>query len=94
MSISRINTFHAKEEKENGLKQFLMTLIPYIKASPGCVSCEVLQSENDPRRLIVLEVWESKESHQASVQNIPVKDLQSVITLLESPPMGEYFHTS
>ena len=91
MSISRINAFLAKDETITELKQFLSTLTPIISATPGCISCQLLQSELDLKKFLILEVWESKEAHQSSVKNIPVKDLQTVIGLLASPPTGEYF---
>jgi len=40
----------------------------------------------------VLEVWESIEAHQASVQDIPPESLAEVMALLDGPPAGAYYH--
>jgi quinol monooxygenase YgiN len=91
MSITRINNFRAKEGKADALRTFLTPLIPAIAATTGCRSCQLLQSHDNPTRVVVIEVWESIEAHQASVQNIPPEALAEVMTLLDGMPVGEYY---
>ncbi len=92
MSITRINEFQAKDEQANALRSFLTRLIPTIAAIPGCQSCQLLQHHDEPSRFIVLEVWDSIEAHQASVKDIPPESLAEVMTLLDGPPAGAYYH--
>lgn len=61
-------------------------------SSDGCQSCRLVQSDDDPARFIVIEVWDSIAAHQASVTDIPPDALASVAALLDGPPRGEYFH--
>ncbi len=91
MRVVRMNAFMAKEETVGELREFLNSIIPYIEGSTGCLSCRLLHSQEDPKRFVVIEEWESKEAHQASAQNIPVKDVEHVINLLAAPPGGEYY---
>ncbi len=50
---------------------------------PGCLSYIVGLSETDPDVIWVTEVWESKESHAASLQIPEVKDsISGVLPLL------------
>lgn len=92
MSVTRINDFRAKEGKADALRALLGQVIPSIASSPGCVSCKLLQSEDNPARLVVLEVWDSIESHKAAVKDIPPDAFATVMELLDGRPSGEYFH--
>ena len=63
MSISRIGEVQAKPELVNELREFLFSIIPGIQASEGCESVQLYQSEDDPSRFLMIEVWDSVESH-------------------------------
>ena len=92
MSVTRINDFRAKEGKAGALLAFLGQIIPSITSSKGCLSCKLLQSQDNPARFVVLEVWDSIESHKAAVKDIPPDAFATVMELLDGRPSGEYFH--
>jgi quinol monooxygenase YgiN len=91
MSISRIGEMQAKPELINELREFLLSIIPGIQASTGCESVQLYQSEDDPSRFLMIEVWDGVESHRASVKNIPPEKLGEIRPLLATPPSGNYF---
>jgi len=91
MSISRIGQTQAKEETIEALRDFLLSIIPIIKSSHGCESVTLFQSQEDPTRFTMIEVWDSIESHQASVENIPPEMLGEIRPLLAGAPSGGYF---
>jgi quinol monooxygenase YgiN len=91
MSITRIGEVQAKSETIDDLRDFLLSIIPLIKASEGCEDCQLYQSQLDAAKFIMFEVWESIESHQASVKNIPAELLNQIGPLLGQPPTGGYF---
>lgn len=91
MSIARIGETQAKEGLEEELRDFLISIIPGIKSSGGCESVHLCQSEADPSRFMMVEVWDSVESHQASVKNIPAEKLGEIRPLLATSPSGSYF---
>lgn len=91
MSITRIGETQAKPELTEALRDFLVSIIPMIKSSEGCESVQLYQSQDDPTRFIVIEIWDSIESHRASVKNIPPEMLADIRPLLASPPSGSYF---
>jgi len=91
MSIYRIGETQAKAETTEALRDFLMLIMPIIKASRGCGSVTLYQSQNDPTKFTMIEVWDSLESHQASVKNIPPEMLAEIRPLLASAPSGSYF---
>src|SRR5215213_7041983 len=92
MSISRIGEFQAKEGSMEELREFLTSIMPGIKASEGCESVQLYQSQEDPSRFTMIEVWDSIESHQASVRNIPIEKLGEIRQYLASSPSGGYFN--
>jgi quinol monooxygenase YgiN len=91
MSIFRIGETQAKPDSIEELREFLMSIMPGIKASPGCESVQLYQSQADPTKFTMIEVWESMESHQASVKEIPPELLAKIRPLLAAAPSGSYF---
>ena len=92
MSISRIGETQAKPESIKALRDFLISIMPGIQSSQGCESVTLYQSQDDPTRFTMIEVWDSIESHRASVKNIPPEMLAEIRSLLASPPSGSYYN--
>lgn len=91
MSIYRIGETQAKPESMESLRDFLISIMPGIKESQGCTSVQLYQSHDDPTRFTMIEVWDSLESHRASVKEIPPEMIAQIRPLLASPPTGMYF---
>jgi heme oxygenase (mycobilin-producing) len=91
MSIYRIGETQAKPESSERLRDFLHSIMDGIKSSQGCESVHLYQSESDPTKFTIIEVWDSIESHQASVKNIPPEKLGEIMPLLASSPTGSYY---
>ncbi len=91
MSISRIGEFQAKQESIEALRDFLISIMDGIKSSQGCESVQLYQSQDDRTKFTIIEVWDSLESHQMSVKNIPPEKLAGIRPLLASAPSGNYF---
>jgi quinol monooxygenase YgiN len=91
MSIYRIGEVQAKKGLVEELLQFLISITPGIESSQGCESVHLYQSEADPSKFMMIEVWDSVDSHQASVRNIPPEKLGEIKPLLATSPSGSYF---
>jgi quinol monooxygenase YgiN len=91
MSIARIGETQAKAGMQTALRDFLVSILPLILSSRGCLSCELFQDQEDPAKFILVEVWESVEAHQASVKNIPAEKIGEIIPLLAGSPSGRYY---
>jgi quinol monooxygenase YgiN len=91
MSIARIGNFTGVPGQTDELKGFLFSIIPMIKSSSGCESVQLYQNQEDPARFTMIEIWDSIESHQASVKNIPPEKLDEIRPLLGSSPSGSYY---
>jgi quinol monooxygenase YgiN len=91
MSVSRIGEFHAATNQVDALRDFLKSILPIIRSSQGCVSCQLLQDQEDAAKFVMTEVWDSVEAHQASTKNIPQELLVKIRPLLASAPQGKYW---
>ena len=91
MSVARIGETQAKPETVESLRDFLLSIMPGIKSSQGCESVTLYQSEDDPTKFTMIEIWDSIESHQASVNNIPPELIAQIRPLLASAPSGRYY---
>jgi quinol monooxygenase YgiN len=91
MSVARIGETQAKPETTEALRDFLISIMPGIKSSPGCESITLYQSQEDPTKFSMIEVWDSIESHQASVKNIAPELLAEIRPLLASAARGRYY---
>jgi quinol monooxygenase YgiN len=91
MSITRINEFQARDGQGEVLRDLLAATVPLIESSDGCQSCQILQSLDDPTRVMIIEVWDSVAAHQASLKNIPPGTFKKTTSILAGPPRGEYF---
>ncbi|NVK39112.1 MAG: antibiotic biosynthesis monooxygenase [Gammaproteobacteria bacterium] len=92
MTVTRINEFEAAAGKAEELFQFLMTLKDYIAASKGCELCEVLRKNDNDAVFVVIEKWDSKESHKQSIEAYPQEKMAEAMPLFGLPPKGAYYH--
>lgn len=92
MSIARIGETQARPESIEALREFLRSIMPLIRSAQGCKSVQLFQSHDDPAKFLMVEVWDSVESHQASVKKIPTEKLEQIGSLLAVSPSGSYFH--
>src|SRR5512138_1046677 len=90
MSVYRIGETQAKPDTIEALRDFLISIIPGIKESAGCESVQLFQSSDDQTKFTMIEVWDSVESHTASVKTIPPELLAQIRPLLGAAPSGSY----
>jgi len=91
MPITRINQFEAKGGAEEKLYAFLQSIISVITACPGCISCRLLRSTENPAFLAIIEEWDNIESHRKAASAIPPEKLAEAAVLFAKPPSGTYY---
>jgi quinol monooxygenase YgiN len=92
MAIARIGETQAKPETIEALRDFLFSIMTDIHSSPGCEAVTLYQSQDDPSKFMMIEIWDSLGSHQASVRNIPPDMLAEIRLLLALAPTGSYYN--
>ena len=91
MSIYRIGETQAKPQQVEALREFLMSIMDGIRSSSGCESVQLYQSQDDPTRFTMIEVWDTVNSHQASVKDISPGLIAQIRPMLATAPSGGYF---
>jgi len=66
MSITSITRFHAAEGQEAKLLELQSEGRRRMLAAEGCESFEILCDHTDPRSSAFLQVWSSREAHDAA----------------------------
>jgi quinol monooxygenase YgiN len=69
MTITKRVTFIAKEGYEEKMKELLSAMVIPSKAEAGCIFYEIFQYENNRRKFMAVETWESEfalDGHKAS----------------------------
>ena len=62
MTITKSVTFIAKEGSEDKMKELLSAMVLPSKAEDGCLFYEIFQYENDTKRFMAVETWESEKA--------------------------------
>jgi quinol monooxygenase YgiN len=94
MSIRYVGTSIAKAGQSTVLKTLLeQKVMPAVKASAGCLSCQLLQDSKDAHKFIIIEEWESLEALQASIKNISPDEIKQFMELVAESPSGSHYHS-
>lgn len=91
MAVIRINQFEAKAGAEARLHDFLGSVIDLIRHSPGCMSCRLLRSSDNPACLAIIEEWDSIAAHQQAARSIPPAKMAEAMALFARPASGMYY---
>ena len=62
-----------------------------MRASEGCLSCQLFESESDPQKFVVIEAWCSRDAHQAAASRISGDALRRAMTLVADLPRAGYY---
>ena len=92
MSVFRINEFRAREGQGDRLLEALNGYDAIFKFLDGYQSIQVLQSLEEPDRIVVIEKWDSIEANQTAAKKIPVHVFETVMRLSVDSPKGGYYH--
>jgi quinol monooxygenase YgiN len=91
MTVTRINEFHALAGHGDTVRERLQAVLPTISAAPGCRSCQLLQAQDDPTRIMVVEVWDTVDAHMAALTALSPDTFAEIMRLLVTPSTGRYY---
>jgi quinol monooxygenase YgiN len=82
MSIRLLVKFTAVEHQADTLVRILQGAKPMLLSVPGCEAVEVLHGIDDPNKVVLSEVWQSKEIHDrfAATQDGSSTQMAQLIT--------------
>ena len=70
---------------------FLQSVISIITSCAGSISWRRLRSTENPACLVIIEEWDSVESHQLAARAIPPQKLAEAASQFAKPPSGTYY---
>ncbi|MGJ8662997.1 MAG: putative quinol monooxygenase [Marinicella sp.] len=80
-------TLKAVKDKGDYLAQIMLDAAQLIENLPGCQAYIVIRSMSDPDLVLITEIWDCQQTHQASLANKEVASLinstRSLITHME-----------
>jgi quinol monooxygenase YgiN len=65
MSVKVVLEFHLKPDAVGEVKASFREVLPDTRAFKGCENISVMQSQEDPNLLVILEQWDTRESYEA-----------------------------
>jgi quinol monooxygenase YgiN len=87
-AVTFLQEFDARLDRIDELRGVLTTITSTLRSAAECRSCQLLQSEEDPHRFIVLAVWDSREAQEQALHRIPSDGLRKAMTLVADLPRG------
>ena len=80
-------TLKAVKGKGDTLARIMLEAAEIIENLPGCQTYIVIRAMSDPDQVMITEIWDSQQTHQASMANKEVLNLinstRSLITHME-----------
>lgn len=92
MAITVVVNLQAHDGKGNEAFEAIRKTQQYCLSLAGCTGFEVLQSQADQHRFIMIERWKSLEEHKQVLQSLMSSpDTAEVMKLFSAGPNIEYF---
>ncbi|MBU0516260.1 MAG: antibiotic biosynthesis monooxygenase [Proteobacteria bacterium] len=86
-TVRVIALFQAKKGKEEELKELLAGLTGPTRAEAGCIRYELIQQNDDPASLAMVEEWQSPETLGAHSKSEHLAQARGAMAdLLAAPP--------
>jgi quinol monooxygenase YgiN len=84
VSITFTFELHVRDGEVDEAKRLLTTIIPGTRSFEGCEGVEVLQDQDDPSTLVLVEQWASRDDHGRYAKwRTEQGDMKPVAALLE-----------
>lgn len=87
MSIYVVANFSAKQHSEIALRQLLIEIVESVRKAPGCLSCNLVTSREDPGEYAFIEEWIDQEAIDTHMTEQEVlADIKKILLLVIAPP--------
>lgn len=87
MSSFHIGKLQVKEDR----KEELLASFGMLKEMPGFLNNTVYVSDTDSKSLTTVEEWESKQHHDDFMAGLSEEALAAWMSMLEQPPVSQFF---
>lgn len=94
MSVTLLFRGKAKEGKVGEFQELIVKFVENAEQQSSFSRADIYKVYNDPNTLVLIEVWDSVEAHQAFNQKMIEDGTMALAqSLLAEPPLIEYLET-
>jgi quinol monooxygenase YgiN len=76
------------------LRRLMLDLVSLTQHEDGCLSCEIIENENDPGEFTLLERWSNEVTHHVHFTTSSIRDALQALSGLLSKDLGARAHLS
>jgi len=80
--------------KVDELQRQVLDLVSLTRHEEGCISCEMIENENDPGEFTLLEKWSNEVTHHVHFTTDSIRDALQALASLLSKDLGTREHLS
>ena len=93
MSCQVLLEMRVKEDCVDKLKSWFKSIITDTRDYDGCTSIYVVQNQDDPQNLVIVEQWETRQHYEAYLAwRTERGDMDAVGSMVEGEPSIRYFN--
>ena len=89
--VAHIRSLPTKVEE---LRRQVLDLVSLTQHENGCISCEIIENENDPGEFTLLEKWSNEVTHHVHFTTGSIRDARQALSGLLSKDLGIREHLS
>ncbi len=92
MSVIVLLELNVQEDKSSAMIQMMKEILPDTRAFAGCQGVEVVQNQDKPTEIILIERWESRAHYEKYFAwRNESGSLDKLGSMVASPPSIRYF---
>ena len=93
MACQVILEFRIKDDCIEKLRGWLKEVLPATRGYKGCISISVIQNQDAPTSIAVVEQWESREHYEEYLQwRTKTGVLNAMVDMMDGEPSFRFFN--
>ena len=92
MAVTVLLELQVKEDQINTMLETMKAILPDTRAYDGCLGVDVVQNQDEPANIILIEKWESKPHYEKYLAwRTETGFIEKMGAVLSAPPSIRYF---
>jgi quinol monooxygenase YgiN len=93
MKVNVLLEIKSKPECIEELKLTLVKILPDTRGYEGCIEVKVIENQDDPLNLLLIEIWESRQHYEKYLGwRVETGAIKALGALLSQPASIRYFN--
>ena len=92
MAVTVLLELQAQSDKVDALLNTFKEILPDTRAYDGFVGIELVQNQDDPKNMVLIERWQSRQHYEKYLAwRTERGDMDALADALSAPPVIRYF---